>query len=139
MNYYKNDIRNVKGDTYSSGIIVEGLGQEVENIYFTCRDSLNENGEVLFEKELNNGISLVEYDEEKDIRKYAVRVSPKDTENLQAGTYYYDLQVSVNYDVFTIMKGRFIIEQDATRVDAPAEDPELYIKLYLDIINGEVI
>lgn len=115
MNYYKNDIKHIKGDTYSSGIIIEGLGQQVEGIYFTCRDSLNDSSEVLFEKSLNNGISQVEYDEENDIRKYAVRIASADTENLQAGTYYYDLETRVNNDVFTIMKGKFIIEQDCSR------------------------
>lgn len=115
MNYYKNDIRHIKGDTYSSALIIEGLGQQVEGIYFTCRDSLNDNSEVLFEKNLSNGISQVEYDEENDIRKYAVRIAPADTENLQSGTYYYDLETRVNNDVFTIMKGKFIIEQDSSR------------------------
>ena len=115
MNYYKNNIRHVKGDTYSSGLIIEDLGQDLDAAYFTCRDNLNDNSNVLFIKSLNNGITLVEYDEHKDIRKYMVRVSPEDTKELQAGTYYYDLQVNVNNDVFTIMKGRFIIEQDSSR------------------------
>ena len=139
MNYYKNNIRHVKGDTFSHPIFVEGLKQDIESIYFTCRDGLNDDSEILFEKSLNNGITFMYYDEEKDIRTYVVRISPSDTKDLQAGTYFYDEQVEVNSDVFTIMKGRFILEQDATRkVDVP-DDPELYIKEYLDEINGEVI
>lgn len=139
MNYYSNDIRQIKGDTFSTALIVEGLGQDLESVYFSCRDSLNDNSNILFEKSLTNGITLVEHDTENDIRKYAVRLDPADTENLQSGTYYYDLQVGVNSDIFTIMKGRFIIEQDVTRTSAPATDNELYIKVYLDLINGEVI
>ena len=115
MNYYRNDIRHVKGDTYSSSLTVENLGQDIDSAYFTCRDSLNDNSNVLFQKSLNNGISLVEYDEENDIRKYAIRVAPEDTKDIQSGTYYYDLQVNVTNDVFTIMKGKFIIEQDCSR------------------------
>jgi len=115
MNYYKNNIRHVKGDTFSSALVVEDLGQDLETAYFTCRDSLNDTSEVLFQKSLNDGISLVEYDEENDIRKYAVRIAPADTENLQAGTYYYDLEIGVNNDIFTIMKGLFVIEQDSSR------------------------
>lgn len=115
MNYYRNDIRHCKGDTFSSGLVVENLGQPLDTIYFTCIDSLNDNGEVLFVKSLNDGITQVEYDEEKNIRKYAIRVAPEDTKNLQAGLYYYDLEIGVNNDVFTIMKGKFIIEQDSTR------------------------
>jgi hypothetical protein len=115
MNYYKNDIRNVKGDTFSCAFTVENLGQSIETAKFTCRDSLNDTSNILFQKTLNNGITLVETDNENDIKKYAVRVAPTDTQNLQSGTYYYDLEIGVNSDKFTIMKGRFIIEQDCSR------------------------
>jgi hypothetical protein len=115
MNYYKNDIRHVKGDTFSCGFTIENLGQDIETAKFTCRDSLNDNSEVLFQKSLNNGISLVETDVQHDIKKYAVRVPPDNTQNLQTGTYYYDLEIGVNNDIFTVMKGRFIIEQDSSR------------------------
>lgn len=139
MNYYKNDIRHVRGDTFSHTILVEGLEQDLDSIYFTCRDGSNDNSEVLFEKCLNDGITFMDYDEETDTRTYIVRISPSDTKDLQSGTYYYDEQIEVNGDVLTIMKGRFILEQDVTRkVDIP-DDPEQYIKEYLDIINGEVI
>ena len=139
MNYYKNDIRHIKGDTLCHNIFVEGLYQDLESVYFTCRDSLNDNSEILVEKSLNNGITYIYYDEEKDLRTYVVRIAPEDTKDLQAGTYYYDEQISVNGDVITIMKGKFIIEQDATRKTTTPSDPELYIKEYLDLINGEVI
>lgn len=117
MNYYTNNIKHVKGDTFSCGLVVEDLGQDLDAVAFTCRDSANDNAEVLFQCTLNDGISLVEYDEHKDIRKYAIRIAPEKTENLQAGTYYYDEEVQVNDDVFTIMKGRFIIEQDCSRLE----------------------
>lgn len=139
MNYYKNDIRHVKGDTLSHPIYVEGLNEDLESIYFTCRDSLNDNSEILIEKSLNNGITYMYYDEETDTRIYVVRIAPSDTKDLQAGTYFYDEQIAVNGDVFTIMKGKFILEQDATRKTTTPDDPEQYIKDYLDEINGEVI
>lgn len=115
MNYYKNDIKHCKGDTFSCALVVEDLGQELDEIYFTCRENLNDNSEVLFQCSLGDGISIVEYDDEHDIRKYAIRVAPNKTENLQSGTYYYDEEIRVNDDVFTIMKGKFIIEQDSSR------------------------
>lgn len=115
MNYYKNNIRHIKGDTYSSAMTIEGLGQDLQSAYFTCRESLNDDAEIIFEKSLNNGISLVEYDAENDIRKYAIRVDPRDTKNVQAGTYYYDLQVGINTDIFTIMRGQFVLEQESAR------------------------
>lgn len=115
MNYYSNNIRHVKGDTYSSALEIDDLGQDLDGAYFTCRDSLNDDSNVLFQKSLGDGITLVEYDEHKDIRKYAIRVAPADTKDIQAGSYFYDLQVDINNDVFTIMKGKFIIEQDCSR------------------------
>jgi len=118
MNYYTNDIRHVKGDTFSCAMVIDDLGQDLDSVYFTCRDGQNDDSEVLFEAGLNDGISIVEYDENKDIRKYAIRVAPEKTKNLQIGTYFYDLQIGVNYDIFTIMRGRFIVEQDATRKEA---------------------
>lgn len=115
MNYYKNDIRHIKGDTYSSALIIENLDQNLDTAYFTCRDTLNDDSEALFVKSLNDGISLVDYDDEEDVRKYAIRIAPEDTEELQSGTYYYDLELGVNGDIFTIMKGKFILEQDSSR------------------------
>lgn len=139
MNYYSNDIRHIKGDTFSHNIFVEGLGQDLESVKFACRDGLNDDSEILFEKSLNDGITFLYYDEETDTRTYVVRLSPNDTKDLQEGTYYYDEQISVNGDVFTIMKGRFIVKQDVSRDTITPDDPELYIKEYLDEINGEVI
>ena len=115
MNYYNNDIRHIKGDTYSCAFTIEDLEQNLESAKFTCRDSLNDNSNVLFQKTLNNGITLVENDTVNNIKKYAVRVPPDNTKDLQAGTYFYDLEIGVNDDIFTIMKGRFIIEQDSSR------------------------
>ena len=115
MNYYKNDIRHVKGDTFSSGLKVEGLGQDLDTAYFTCRENPNDNSEALFVKSLSNGITQVGYDETNDIREYAIRIAPEDTKDLQSGTYYYDLEIGINNDIFTIMKGKFIIEQDSSR------------------------
>ena len=115
MNYYRNHIRHVKGDTFSCGLIVENLGQDLDALSFTCRDSLNDNSTVLFKSKLGDGVSLVEYDAGTDVRKYAIRVAPEKTKDLQSGTYYYDEEARVNGDVFTIMKGKFIIEQDSCR------------------------
>lgn len=117
MNYYSNNIRHVIGDTFSCGLVVEDLGQELDEVLFTCKENGNNNAETLFQCKLNDGITLVEYDEEKDIRKYAIRVEPEKTINLQSGIYYYSEEVQVNGDVFTIMRGRFVLEQDYSKGD----------------------
>lgn len=112
MNFYRKNIKNVRGDTYSIGFKTEGFEQELDNIYFTCRDNLTDESIVLFQKSLGDGITLTE--QEGDIYSYNVRVAPEDTRDIQAGTYYYDLQININEDIFTIMRGKFIIEQDCT-------------------------
>ena len=112
MNYYIKNIKNVRGDTYSIGFKVEGINQELDNVYFTCRDNLTDESVILFQKSLNDGITLV--DQIEDTYSYNVRVAPEDTRNIQSGTYYYDLQININEDIFTIMRGKFIIEQDCT-------------------------
>lgn len=112
MNFYTKNIKNVRGDTYSIGFKVEGIEQELDNAYFTCRDNLTDESTILFQKKLDDGITLV--DDTSNIYSYNVRVSPEDTRDIQSGTYYYDLQININEDIFTLMRGLFIIEQDCT-------------------------
>lgn len=112
MNYYKKDINHVRGDTFSIGLKIEDFEQALDNVYFTCRDSLSDDSNLLFQKSLGEGITLVE--EHGHTYSYAVRVAPSDTRNIASGTYYYDMQININEDIFTVMKGKFIIEQDAT-------------------------
>ena len=114
MNFYRKNIRHTRGDTYSIGFV---SSEELDNVYFTCRDGLNDDSELLFQKKLGDGITLTEITEGEYPYEYAVRVAPEDTRNIQAGTYYYDMQININEDVFTIMKGQFIIEQDSTWED----------------------
>ena len=46
---------------------------------------------------------------------YIVRIAPEDTKNLETGMYYYDLQIELNGDVFTVLNGALKIESDVTR------------------------
>lgn len=112
MNYFRKNINNVRGDTYSLGLKVEEINQALESVYFTCRDKLNDDSSILFQKSLTDGISITSH--HGTTYEYAIRIAPEDTKNLQAGIYYYDLEIGINDDIFTIMRGKFIIEQDAT-------------------------
>lgn len=97
----------VKGDTYAFAVEIEGLDQDLETAYFSCKQDPNDS-EYVFQKELGTGISKVE------TGKYRVRVAPNDTKNVEIGTYYYDLQIGVNSDIFTIMRGKLKIEYEVT-------------------------
>lgn len=110
------NISMVRGDTLAFGIELyeEGNGEELElfaqdldSAYFTCKqnytDALN-----AFQKSLGNGITKL------DDGQYVVRIAPEDTANMEAGKYFYDFQISVNDDVFTILKGVLELEHDVT-------------------------
>lgn len=102
------NIKMTRGDTLSFSFGVEGI-DSLDDAYFTCK--LNHDDDTnIFQKDLTDGISLVE------TGKYRVRVAPEDTESVELGTYYYDLQIGKNSDVFTILKGVLEIEYDVTRV-----------------------
>ena len=45
---------------------------------------------------------------------YRVRVSPWHTRSLEAGLYQYDLEIRVNGDIFTILNGLLIVENEIT-------------------------
>lgn len=105
-------IRMVKGDTLSFGIQImdeEGnpFTQELDHACFTCV-SFNTENKFLFQKTLADGISKVGDGE------YCVRVAPEDTKYAKYGKYFYDLEIGVNNDVFTIMRGILELEQDIT-------------------------
>ena len=82
------------------------LSEEIESMFFTVKKTIN--GDALFQKELGNGISAL------NDRLYVIRIAPEDTADLEIGSYYYDFQVTINDDVFTLLKGVFDITYDVT-------------------------
>ncbi len=109
---FKMENKNIvmtRGDTLSFGVEVtdiDGNPMTFDSAYFTCKKS-NTDVIPLFQKSLGNGVSKVDDD-------YVVRVAPEDTQYVEAGRYFYDFQVGVDQDIFTILKGVIEIEQDVT-------------------------
>ena len=103
----------VRGDTLQFGIEVEfdEAPQELESVFFSCKKNYDDDANV-FQKKLSDGISYVKTEGNK--LYYVVRVAPEDTESIEAGQYYYDLQISLNSDVFTILNGVLRIYDDVT-------------------------
>lgn len=98
-------IKLTRGDTLSFGVEIDGV-DELDTAFFTCKKDVNEST-VLFQKSLNNGIV-------KQGNAYAVRVAPADTKDAEIGKYFFDLQIGVNDDVFTILKGILEITYEVT-------------------------
>lgn len=96
----------VRGDTASFGLEIQGLDQDLSSAYLTVRDGFE--GQILLQKSLSDGISKIE------TGQYVVRIAPEDTENAQAGEYYYDFEIGANGDIFTVLRGILVIEHDLT-------------------------
>ena len=108
MNVCKNiNLCMVRGDTLAFSFEVEGI-DTLDTAYFSCKANADDT-EYVFQKSLSDGISVVE------TGKYRVRVAPEDTSNIEIGSYYYDLEIGANSDIFTILKGILKVEQDVTR------------------------
>lgn len=105
------DISTIRGTTYSFNFIVD---EEIDKAYFSCKRTMDKDDtDYLFQKTLNNGISLVDHTEEGYV--YVVRVAPEDTNELDAGKYFYDLKIKINGDVIPPLIGKFKIINDVTR------------------------
>lgn len=116
-NVVKKDIIMVQGDTMTFGFQIQGLdGSEPEDIIFTCKEN-PEDDDAIFTCKLSDddGVWIDSENTTDDIMTYGVRVAPEKTEDLVTGRYFYDLEIDVNNDIFTLMKGRLLIEYDVTR------------------------
>lgn len=103
------NISMVKGDTMSFGFELQGLEREKpDKVNFACKEQIDDE-DYIFNKDLTDGVELDSYDELKDLLTYIVRVAPEDTASVDIGQYFYDLSVSVNGDVFTLMRGKLTI------------------------------
>lgn len=103
------NITMVRGDTLSFNVeVTDGNGEiiEVDSAHFTCKKISTDDSNV-FRKALGDGISQNE-------DGMTVRVAPEDTRNVNAGQYFYDMQIGVGEDIFTILKGVLEIEQDVS-------------------------
>ena len=113
-NFTLNDnyIKMVRGTSLSFGFeVVDENGapftQELEHVYFACKKK--DSDEYAFRTSLVDGIDKV------DVGKYRVRVAPEDTQNIEIGKYFYDLQIGLNGDVFALMRGVLEIEHEVNK------------------------
>ena len=103
------NITMVKGDTLAFNVqIFDENGQPitVDSAFMTCKKMANAS-EFVFQKSLGGGISQAD-------GLMTVRVAPEDTVEADAGEYYYDFQIGVDHDVYTIMIGVLSLEQNVT-------------------------
>ena len=113
-NYTTYNIQMVKGDTESFGFEVEGV-DSLDAAYFSCKRN-SQDTEYLFQKGLGYGIT------QDENNCFTVRIVPANTQNLEPGQYWYDLEIQKNGDVFTIFRGVLNILPQITRDVLPRSD-----------------
>ena len=102
----------VKGDTLAFAVEI-GFDEDpvdADEMLFTVKRNADDGN--LFQERLNHGIEKVAKVGNK--LYYRVRASPWDTRSLEAGLYQYDLEIRVNGDIFTILNGLLIVENEIT-------------------------
>lgn len=120
-NYWVQDIDMVKGDTLSFDFQLKntnyGSPSQIDpKIVFTCADESNE----LFtatrsaSEGIYDGITIVGHDDRTNTTTYNVRIAPNKTKNLDVARYYYDLEIIIGEDVFTLMRGRLTLLREIT-------------------------
>lgn len=112
MNY--TNLYMTRGDTFGFDILIEGLSSDLDEAYFSVRTDINDPAVYTFQKSLGDGIEKVDISEANN-RQYHIEVAPEDTDNVELGDYYYDLQLTAGTEVFTPLKGTFKISYDVTR------------------------
>ena len=102
----------IKGDTlaFAVEIAFDEDPVDADEMLFTVKRNADDAN--LFQERLNHGIEKVAKVGNK--LYYRVRASPWDTRSLEAGLYQYDLEIRVNGDIFTILNGLLIVENEIT-------------------------
>jgi hypothetical protein len=103
------NITMVKGDTLAFNVeVFDEAGQPitVDSAFMTCKE-IPTGEDFIFQKSLSDGITQSD-------GIMVVRVAPNDTKEAEAGEYFYDFQIGVGQDVFTIMNGTLSLMQNVT-------------------------
>ena len=109
----KTNLEMIRGDTLSFAVEIEfdDKPQKLEKAVFICKTNFDDDDDV-FKKTLGNGITFSK--QERNKMYYVVRISPEDTKDIEAGHYFYDMQIELNSDVFTIMTGALKVRHGIT-------------------------
>lgn len=109
------NIDMIRGDTVNIQFEIESdtvldLTSDDFEITFSLKRSATDNAYV-FQKDKTAVTSPAD-------NVFILRVAPEDTVNLIPGYYYYDLQLNIGEDIFTIAIGKLHLEIDITRPPA---------------------
>ena len=96
----------VRGISFTLDLIIPELQNNTNliNLYFTVRNKNQNDDKYIFQKNLLDGIVLIEKSQ------YRITIDAEDTINLLLDKYNYDLKIEFDNNIFTIIKGTLIIK-----------------------------
>lgn len=105
--FEEQNLTMVRGDTLSFNMqCVNNANETIEadNVFFTCKRAPTDET-AIFRKTLDDGITFED-------GWYTLRVAPEDTRKAEIGQYYYDVEIVVGEDAYTVVRGTITIEQN---------------------------
>lgn len=113
-NSFYRDIEMVRGDSLCFNFQLQGLGtqEKYEGLSVELKVAETYDDSPIIECSIDDGISILNYDSEKDVATFGVYVEPNKTKILEIERYYYDLEVSNTDNVITVLRGRFNVLYD---------------------------
>lgn len=102
----------IRGDTVNIQFEIDSdtvfdLSNENFNVTFSLKKAATDTAYV-FQKDKTAVTSPAD-------NVFILRIAPEDTTNLVSGFYFYDIQLSISDDIYTIALGKFNINIDITR------------------------
>ena len=108
----------IKGDTYERNIIIEKYTSEISQKFFSVKSKATDK-RVILQKSLDNGITLMDTDNDK--RTYQIFIESTDTDNMKTGDYFFDVEIITPTKTIpikrTIVKGTFRLNTEITTTD----------------------
>lgn len=102
-----------RGDTYTRNIVIKGLERKITKIYFTAKKDV-ENKNASLQKKLNDGITIVE--ENQDGVIINILINATDTDSLDVDVdYVFDIEIHCNDFKRTIVTGFLRLKPSSTR------------------------
>lgn len=114
INAVNQNIDMVRGDNLAFNFQLSGLGSrsayDALQVTFAVAEHYDDTN--IIECTKGNGVSLDDYDAEKDTATFTVFVAPNKTKTMDLNRYYYDLQIKDSSNVVTLMRGRLTLVYD---------------------------
>ena len=107
------NFRLIRGDTFSFDMVISDLEDPIDDIFFTVKENKDDLDYIIQKTLSNEEIQLVE----NFTDRFNVKLNPQDTKDLEPGKYFYDLEVRVGNDIYTILMGTINIKMDITLHD----------------------